>query len=264
MKHPWLFLKVWVLVLICASFFIAGFLGGVIISPFIPDISEPRPYPNNDAVRAQIMHDIPDWASLDSFNLSLELRKWSTAHTLLGDVDRSTVYSPASWDGTLYQQLNTYTAGNDGVWCSGYAHTYEEILDVFGFESYCLSVGNYPELTHAVQLVKVTIDGHQKFVLQDPYLECTYYWNNGTPISWLEMCDEMEQGRYTTFYREDTDVDNDTRTSIEVLKAPYYDNPRTELIGEGVPLRGALMYEYSITNNEGIWMSREFIRKHES
>lgn len=260
-------MKTTLIILVCGLCFVAGMLtlDALLITQRIPIVGETNyPYSNNLEVMTQIQRDIPNWNTLDSFNLSTELRKWSTLHTLHGGPDIATIYMPADWDGNLYQHLNVYANQEAGVWCSGYAHTYEEVLDLFGFESYTISVGDFPEYTHAAQLVRVNINGHNKFIIQDPYFEFYYIWNNGTPISWLEICGEMDAGRYDTFQRVETNVDDVRRNFHEVMNYIIFDSPKEELLGEGVPARGIWRFEYSITSNDGVWMSRETIRNHET
>jgi hypothetical protein len=264
-------MKTGLVVLLCALCLTIGIIGGIWIVavttltqhiPIIPVLSSP--YPDNAAVKAQIEHDIPNWSSLDSYNLSTRLRMWSTAHTLHGGPDISTIYMPAVWHDRLYQHLDVFANKYAGVWCSGYSGVYEEVLDMFGYEAYGLSVGDYPTYTHEAELVKVNISGHEKFIIQDPYFECTYRWNNGTPISWLEMCTEMSDGRYYTFFREDTSVDDYQFTFPDIMGREIFAAPKDELLGNDTEPRGAWMYEYDISNNAGIRMTRDQIRAKET
>jgi len=243
-----------------------AFIGGVLFGTTIatPEMMYPAgPYPDNDAVLAAIQADIPDWQTMDTFTLSIALMEWSAQHTLHGSPDLSMVYEPVQWDGFLYQHLNVFAKEQNGVYCAGYAHAYEEVLDLFGIPSYCIMAGAYPEYTHAAQLVEVPVNGSTKYIIIDPMFECYFTWTNGTPISWIEMVDEIENDRFSSFARVDSDTDGYPANFHTVMNSPVWGASKDQLLGDAPP-RAIWAYEYSIKNNNGKALSRNFIRAEES
>jgi hypothetical protein len=246
-----------------ASFFFVGAYWGQLKCDEICQSQSDMEVVSLSDVRHHIESDIPNWQSMDSFTLALAIRNWSTFHTAQGSPNRADVYEPVSWDGTLAEQLAAYERGQ-GVYCSGFSHTYEEVLDLFGYRSYGISAGDYPKYTHAAQLVQCEINGSHKFYIIDPYFECYFSWTNGTPISWLEMVNAVESGQVSTFHPvRDAPPDSKRASFTDAMMSPIYEENRVQLLGEDVPPRAIWAYEYSVRTNDGFFATRQSIRKFE-
>lgn len=114
---------------------------------------------------------------------------------------------------TAYEKINGMTNNEYGFMCLGHALILTAMCNVTGIEAYSISAGDLVvPWTHAVTIAKCTVDGHEKFVMFDPYFGDFYVYENLTPMSFFQMQDYINATEYSSIYRRSIGYKYDIHT----------------------------------------------------
>lgn len=140
--------------------------------------------------------NITDWKKVNI------LRDWAYEHT-----DHTfTLSESLDSDPTFrYYQKNApeiYSAFlNDqgGVACGGAAYALHQLYEMYGYQSYVVSVGDPTfsnHTSHAITLVQISQSGKPILSIQDAYFDLTITDENNSPVDFLEVVKLLNKDKY--------------------------------------------------------------------
>jgi hypothetical protein len=163
------------------------------------DLTFFTPFANNTDMWDQIMQAYPDYATMTDLQKTTALRTWASLHlyssgwvNLFDHVSLN--YEPPY---VVFNHFSTFTNGNAGVMCAGYAHALCSLYQYAGFPAWYYDYAD-GQCAHAVTLVLINQPetGGKTVIYQDAYFDLYPAWPNGTAMSLFDLINETQHRRY--------------------------------------------------------------------